>query len=59
MRASHVGLLAGLAVGIVWSWLGFGALVLTLFCGLAGWFIALYLTGGLDLQRLFDAFRRR
>jgi len=59
MRTAHVGLLAGLAVGIVWAGLGFAALVLTLVCGVVGWLVGLALDGDLDLQRLIDGLRRR
>lgn len=59
MRAAYVGLFVGLAAGIVWSWLGFAALVLTLVCGLVGWVAGLALDGDLDLQKLFDGLRRR
>jgi len=59
MRAAYVGLLVGLAAGIVWSWLGFAALVLTLVCGVIGWVVGLALDGDLDLQKLFDGLRRR
>ncbi len=59
MRAAHVGLLAGLAAGIVWAWLGFAALVLTLVCGAIGWVVGLALDGDLDLQSLIDGLRRR
>lgn len=59
MRAPYVGLFVGLAAGIVWSWLGFTALVLTLVCGVIGWVVGLALDGDLDLQKLFDGLRRR
>jgi len=59
MRAAYVGLLVGLAAGIVWSWLGFAALVLTLVCGAVGWVVGLVLDGDLDLQKLIDGLRRR
>jgi hypothetical protein len=33
------GLLIGLALGVVWAWLGFGAMVLTGVLALVGWVI--------------------
>ena len=59
MRTAHIGLLVGLAAGVVWSWLGFAALVLTLVCGAIGWIVGLVLDGDLDLQILIDRLRRR
>jgi hypothetical protein len=59
MKAARVGLLVGLAAGVVWSWLGFAALVLTLVCGAIGWLIGLALDGDLDLQGVLDGLRRR
>ncbi|HEY7341597.1 MAG TPA: hypothetical protein VH591_11995 [Ktedonobacterales bacterium] len=33
------GLMIGLALGVVWAWLGFGAMVLTGVLALVGWLI--------------------
>lgn len=33
------GLMIGLALGVVWAWLGFGAVVLTGVLGLVGWLV--------------------
>ncbi len=33
------GLIIGLALGVVWAWLGFGAVLLTAGLGILGWLI--------------------
>lgn len=33
------GLIIGLALGVVWAWLGFGAVLLTVGLGILGWLI--------------------
>lgn len=52
------GLLIGLALGIVWMWLGFGAVLLTAALGLLGWFVGLAVsnvtTGNLNLNDLWN-----
>ncbi len=52
------GLLIGLVLGIVWMWLGFGAVLLTAALGLLGWFVGLAVSnvaaGNLNLNALWN-----
>jgi len=59
MQSSRtLGLFVGLALGVVWMWLGFGAAVLAGFLGLLGWFIgaiaASAAAGRVNLADLWD-----
>ena len=61
--APLVGLAAGLAFGIVWVWVGFGAALIVLACGGLGaalaWLSASALRGGLDVAGAWRALLRR
>lgn len=56
--ARIVGLFVGLALGIVWMWLGFGAAVISGFLGLLGWFVGAMVSsaaaGRLNVADLWD-----
>jgi hypothetical protein len=56
--ARRIGLLVGLLLGVVWAWLGFGAMLLTGFLGLIGWLVGAVLAsvaaGPIDLTTLRD-----
>ena len=59
MRSARTtGLLVGLALGVVWMWLGFGAALLTGILGLVGWIVGAVLAsvvaGHVDLATLRD-----
>lgn len=53
------GLAVGLALGIVWMWLGFGAALLTGALGLLGWFVGAAVsgiaTGNINVSDLWSA----
>lgn len=57
------GLVVGLALGIVWMWLGFGAAVLTGALGLLGWFVGAALSsiaaGTINISDLWSALQGR
>src|SRR5262249_13631389 len=54
-----VGLASGIALGIVWAWLGLGAAVLAAVLGAAGWFISGVATGEVDLVNVWADLRGR
>lgn len=57
------GLMIGLALGIVWAWLGFGAMVLTGVLGLVGWLIGFAVnsltSGNLNIADLWSDLQGR
>ncbi len=59
MKAKHVGLLVGVIAGIVWMWLGFGALLLCAVLGALGYLVGATLAGDIDLERFIDNLRRK
>ena len=52
MTSTQVGLIAGLILGVVGAFGGFGAFVLVLGLGLVGLLVGRYLDGKLDLSQL-------
>lgn len=64
MRSSQtLGLLIGLALGIVWMWLGFGAALLAATLGLIGWLVGTVVnsmaSGNLSLADLWNDLQGR
>jgi hypothetical protein len=53
MSASLVGLLIGLALGIIWVLLGFGAAVLCAALAMAGWLIGAIAQGKISLTNVW------
>lgn len=59
MKAKYIGLAIGVIAGIIWMWLGFGALLLCLVLGGLGYLIGATLAGDVDLERFIDGLRRK
>jgi hypothetical protein len=59
VKSVNVGLVIGAVAGVIWVWHGFGAMVLVAFCAFVGYLVVGLLEGGIDFDKLRDAFRRR
>ena len=59
MKAKYIGLLMGFAVGFVWMWLGFWALLFVVVAAAGGYVIGGVVGGDIDVQRYIDRVRRR
>ncbi len=63
LTARVIGLAVGLVLGIVWMWLGFGAVLLTGFLGLLGALIGMLVgaitTGNVSLADLWNDLQGR
>ena len=57
------GLVIGLVLGIVWAWLGFGAVLLTAGLGIAGWLVGTainsFTAGNISLGDLWNDLQGR
>jgi len=54
-----MGLAVGIALGIVWAWLGLGAAVLAAVLGAAGWLISGVATGEVNPVNIWEDLRGR
>ena len=58
MQSNRVlGLAVGVVLGIVWAWLGFGAVLLVAALGAAGWLIGGIATGEVDVVSIWEGLR--
>jgi hypothetical protein len=59
MSGSLVGLLLGLALGVIWVLLGFGAAVICAALALAGWFVGAVAQGSINLNDVWRGLREQ
>lgn len=59
MSGSLIGLLIGLALGIIWVLLGFGAALLCAALALVGWCIGAVAQGKIDLAHLWHSLQEQ
>ncbi|WIG60661.1 MAG: hypothetical protein OJF49_003409 [Ktedonobacterales bacterium] len=58
MQSNRVlGLAVGVVLGIVWAWLGFGAVLLVAALGAVGWLIGGIATGEVDVVSIWEGLR--